>query len=391
MNNKPLCVAQLVETMTMGGAENLAVRIANALAAEGHQSHLIVVTEQDILSDRVHPDVKVHYLGFWRSSIRNPFAFVASLARGLNLLTSVIKSEKIQVLQTHLPGANFWGLLLEIKNICPVYATIHNNQEFRYGSHDNPMLAFFRKTAYKQILNRCHGTIAVSEKVKTSLVQDLSVGPKAAARVSVVANGVEIPALLSSDEKTNIRTELKVPQGSPFILAAGRFSDQKNFEDLVAAAGLLHQREECFHLVIGGEGEHRVALESQIQALGLTDVVSLPGNLVNLNKVMLAADVFTMSSLWEGLPLVLLEAMAAGLPGVAYGIPGIEELIVPGENGMLAQVGQPESLADGLAVVLQDSSKRFKMGQAGRQFVMQSYNFQGVIEKLTELYLDVRR
>jgi len=157
----------------MGGAENLAVRIANALAAEGHQSHLIVVTEPDILSERIHPDVHVHYLEFWRSPIRNPFAFLASILRGLRLLKSVIENEKIQVVQTHLPGANFWGLLLELNKVLPVLATIHNNQEFRYGDRDNQLLAFFRKTAYKQILNRCHGTVAVSEKVRNSLILEL--------------------------------------------------------------------------------------------------------------------------------------------------------------------------------------------------------------------------
>jgi len=390
LNNKHLCVAQLVETMTMGGAENLAVRIANALAAEGHQSHLIVVTEPDILSERIHPDVHVHYLEFWRSPIRNPFAFLASILRGLRLLKSVIENEKIQVVQTHLPGANFWGLLLELNKVLPVLATIHNNQEFRYGDRDNQLLAFFRKTAYKQILNRCHGTVAVSEKVRNSLIQDLGIEESAASRISVVNNGVEIPQLLSSGEIKKIRTQLNIDEEKPLVLAAGRFSEQKNFGDLIDAAAILRDRGESFQLVIGGDGEQRAVFQDRVRHLELENLVSLPGNLVNLNKVMLAADVYTMSSLWEGLPLVLLEAMATGLPAVAYGIPGVDELIASGENGIVAKVGSPESLADGLAVLLGDPVLREKMGHTGRLMVEKSFSFSHVINELENLYLSVR-
>ena len=390
MNNQTLRVAQLVETMTMGGAENLAVRIANALAREGHESHLIVITEPGILSDRVDPEVKVHYLGFWRSSIRNPLAFLISLRRGQSLLSSLIRAEGIQVLQTHLPGANFWGLLLELKKACPVFATIHNNQEFRYGAHDNPLLSRFRKTAYKQIIGKCHGVIAVSEKVKNSLIDDLGLSPGSKDRISVVANGVEIPVPLPPSIRTDIRKNLAIKDDLPLILAAGRLGDQKNFADLIQAASNLHQRGAAFQLVIAGEGEHRTCLEGQVSQLGLEEVVYLPGNLVNLNQVMLAADIFAMSSLWEGLPLVLLEAMAAGLPAAAYGIPGVEELIHHGENGCLAAPGKPALLADGLATLLDEPARRMEMGGVGRLFVEEHYNFERVIAELGRLYLTAR-
>ncbi len=199
-SNQLVCIAQLIDTMAMGGAENLAVRIANALAAKGHHSHLIVVTEPGILSERLHSDVHVHYLQFWRASLRNPISFLISLFRGLRLLTSVIQNEGIQVVQTHLPNSNFWGLLLAINNVCPVFATIHNNQEFRYGSKENSLFAFFRKRAYKLILAKCRGVIAVSARVKNSLIKDLGVGRKAANRIFVVTNGVDIPQPLSPVE-----------------------------------------------------------------------------------------------------------------------------------------------------------------------------------------------
>jgi len=232
--------------------------------------------------------------------------------------------------------------------------------------------------------------IAVSEMVKSSLIQDLGVGEKIAAKIAVVANGVEIPELLSSTEKEAVRAGLNIPEDIPLVLAAGRFSDQKNFADLISAAAILQDRRVLFHLVLGGDGEHRPLLETMIRELDLGEKISMPGNLVNLNQVMLASDVVTMSSLWEGLPLVLLEAMAAGLPGVAYGIPGVVELIESGETGIIAQVGSPDSLADGLELLCQDSTKRIDMGCSSRQLVEHKYNFTKVVGRLMKQYLLVR-
>ncbi len=382
----PLCIGQLIESLAMGGAENLAVRMANQLAAEGHESHLIILTEEGALSERVATGVQVHYLGFRRASIRNPFAFGASLKTGYSLLRSVVEKQDIQVVQSHLPGSNFMGLLLELRGVCPVLATIHNNEEFRYGDADNPVLVMARKFAYSLLLRRGHGIVAVSEDVRSSLVRQLKCGPELAKRVSVVTNAVPLPDILPSEEISQIRSSFGIPDKTPFILAAGRLSEQKNFVDLVAAAGLLKEDGADFRLVIGGEGELRPQLESQIKSMGLADHVQLPGVLSNLNQVMQAADIFVMSSLWEGLPLVLLEAMAASLPTVAFAIPGIDEVVEAEVHGLKVPVGDSRELADGLAELLASEDHRLTMGKAARDLISSQYNFQTLIFQLVDLY-----
>ncbi len=179
-------VAQVIETLDMGGAENLAVRIANALPGRGFESHLIVMSEPGILSDRLDPAVQAHYLHFARASIRNPVAFPLSIVQGYRRLTGTIRNSGISLVQTHLPGSNFWGLLLQSMRVCRVLATIHNNQEFHYGEDDSPVRVGLRRWAYKGIVNRCSGTIAVSEKVKESLGEDLGLRQKARDRISAV-------------------------------------------------------------------------------------------------------------------------------------------------------------------------------------------------------------
>jgi len=171
-----LKVAQLIETMAMGGAEHLAVRIANHLADHGHDSHLIVLGTPGVLSAKIQPGVHVHYLHFQRASITNPIRFALSLRRGLGLIRKVVEEGRISVVQTHLPGANFFGLLLAWRRTTAVLATIHNNQEFSYGELDNPILYRLRKWAYKKILLKTQGVVAVSDEVKDSLVAELGGG-----------------------------------------------------------------------------------------------------------------------------------------------------------------------------------------------------------------------
>jgi glycosyltransferase involved in cell wall biosynthesis len=385
---KSLRVGQIIETLDMGGAENLAVRLANELAAEGHDSSLIILTKPGPLSERIDPAVHVHYLDFVRASVRNPIAFALSIRHGRQQLARVINENKIEVVQTHLPGSNFLGLLLELGGICPVLATIHNNEEFRYGETDNAILIRARKFAYSQLLSRGHGIVAVSEDVRTSFMKQLNCGEELSGRISVVTNAVPLPDTLGSDEKARLRDSLDVRAGVPFILAAGRLSEQKNFRDLISAAGELRDAGVEFQLIIGGEGELRPHLEKQVQTLGLTGQVQLPGMLGNLNQVMQAADIFVMSSLWEGLPLVLLEAMAAGLPSVAFKIPGIDEVIENRVEGLKVSVGNTGELATALKELLTDENSRLSMGAAASETIRRQYNFKMMIEQLAGLYAD---
>lgn len=373
----------------MGGAENLAVHVAAALADRGHESHLIVMEDPGVLSPQVPASVRLHHLGFHRASIRDPFRFPGSLRAGYRLLSGLIRSEGIEAVQTHLPGSNFWGLLLAWRRVCRVLATVHNNEEFRYGESDGAVRFALRKTAYRQIIRRTAGVVAVSAAVRDSLIRELSADAHDAARIHVVTNAVPVPAPLDPKRRQQIRDRFGVGEGSAFLLAAGRFTEQKNFGDLVTAAGHLAARDLPFRLVIAGDGEERAALLARIDVEGLGDRVAAPGNLTDLAAVMQAADLFVMSSRWEGLPLVLLEAMAAGLPVVAFAIDGVTELVTDGGTGRLATPGDPAALAEALADLSSDPDRRSELGGAGRALIEERFGFDRLIDQLEELYFPV--
>ena len=373
----------------MGGAENLAVRIANGMASRGCDSHLVVVTGPGVLTERVDPGVGLHYLGFERSSIRRPAAFARSLVQGRRRLGGLLTGLGVEVAQTHLPGANFLGLLLTFGTDVGVVPTVHNNREFDYGAKDNPLLLRLRKRAYRGMIKRCAAMVAVSDAVKTSLVGELRLKSAEAERIHVVTNGVRVPDPLPADEVREIRARYGIGNDMVFVLGAGRLSEQKNFADLLKLAARMRERGREIRFVVAGDGPLRGDLEAVIAEADLGACVTLAGNVADLERVMGAADIFVSTSLWEGLPLVLLEAMACGLPPVCFAIDGMAEILSDGLHGRLVPVGDVEAMAIALDSLLQETDLRMRFGTASRDLVRATYDFETLLDRLSEVYLGV--
>lgn len=383
--DSPLVLGQLVTKLDVGGAENLAVQIANAHAAAGGTAHLISLLGPGPLSSRINPDVHVHYLGYRRESIRNPLRFVASIARGFRAIAGVVRTNGIQVLQTHLPDANLWGLAMDMTGRCASVVTIHNNVFF--GGHKrNPVGKFLVRKAYGLFFRYCGAVVMCSEEVKKSVLEGLHIPENRRARVFAVTNGVAIPEKLSRAEVAALRARWEVEPGDTFLVAAGRFTEAKNFGCLIEAMGILKRRGLTPKLVIGGDGPQRPELEHAVDRHGLAAQVRLPGNLPDLTRLMQAADGLVMSSRWEGLPLVLLEAMSCGLPVVGTRIKGLSDTIEDGVQGLLVDVDDPSALADGMEKMMRDQEGARQMGDQGRRVVEKNFSFERVYGELTEVY-----
>ena len=188
----PRAVVQLVETLAVGGAEQLAVRIANGRARQGHPSFVYVLGEGGPLEQRIDPSVGVRRLGVRRASITNPVRFLASLRQGRRALREQLARDGAGLVQSHLPNANFWSLLLEVRGDARTVPTIHNNREFSYGSGGGK--GRLNRLAYRMMLKRCLAVVACSEPVRLSLAEALGVDAARAARLVAIPNGVEIPA-----------------------------------------------------------------------------------------------------------------------------------------------------------------------------------------------------
>ncbi|MBI1682252.1 glycosyltransferase [Caulobacter hibisci] len=194
-----------------------------------------------------------------------------------------------------------------------------------------------------------------------------------AERVHFVPNAVKIPKVLAEP--------FAAPGRPPRIVAAGRLHPKKGFDLLIAAAALLRDRGLAFEVEIAGEGDERVRLEGLIAEHGLGERVRLVG-WRDAPAFLATGDVFAFPSYQEGFPLVLLEAMAAGLPVAASAIPGPDEMIVEGVSGRLTSPGDALALADALAGLIADPPSAVALGQKARAAVLADYGPESLAKRL---------
>jgi len=148
------------------------------------------------------------------------------------------------------------------------------------------------------------------------------------------------------------------PGEPPVVLGVGRLTQQKDFETLISAFDQLHKTRPA-RLLILGEGEERSHLESFVQEKGLANEVALPGFVQNPYTYMHRAAVFVLSSIWEGLPNSLIEALACGCPAVSTDCPsGPAEILDGGKYGHLVLMGNPDALAEAIGKVLDGDERK---------------------------------
>jgi len=369
--------AQLIETLETGGAERLSVQIASGLSGRGHDSHLIVLTGTGPMAAGLDPGVFLHNLGM-------DAAHLGSQVRALSVLRSLCRKLGIEALQTHLPRANFFGLALAATSRLAVYPTVHNNLEFAYGSSGR-LRKSARRTAYRALVRRARAMIAVSDAVKEAMVEDLGLAGGMRDRIAVVTNGVPVPPR-DSAARTAGRRAWGISDHETLIVAVGRLEEQKNLADLVHALELLPDGVPSWRCIIAGSGRQRDMLDRLVASAQLTERIRLAGRVEDVPGLLQAADIFAMPSLWEGLPLALLEAMAAGLPVVGYAVDGIREIIADSRTGFLAEARDSAGLAQALATLIKDGPVREAMGMAARKVVETEYSLDAVVERLEGIY-----
>jgi glycosyltransferase involved in cell wall biosynthesis len=175
------------------------------------------------------------------------------------------------------------------------------------------------------------------------------------------------------------------PDGTPLLVACGRLTKQKGFPFLLDAMAKVHRHSPA-HLWIVGEGEDRDSLERQIARLGLGECVRLPGFQSNPFRFMAAADVFVLSSLWEGFGNVIVEAMACDTAVVSTNCPyGPSEIISDGVNGILVPAADADALADQILRLLNDDRLRLRLAGNGKHRAM-DFSAKTIARQYEELF-----
>ena len=205
----------------------------------------------------------------------------------------------------------------------------------------------------------------------------------------LLENGIDTAEYARLRSTAEAKALLGVPAGEFLIGAVGRLSPEKGFDLLIRSVKLLRDAGHPVRLHIVGEGDDRPRLEALRAELALGESVSLPGWRSDVRGDFEAMDLFALSSLREGLPNVVLEAMALGVPCLATRIAGVPKLIEHGVSGELVPPGDGPALTAGILRLLNDSELRLRYAGAGRAAIEARYDFARRIEHLARAYDDL--
>ncbi|MCK4783874.1 MAG: glycosyltransferase [Desulfobacteraceae bacterium] len=341
-------VAFFVPSMRRGGAERVMLNLAIGLRERGLRVDMVLAKAEGPYLCEIPPEIKVVDLGASRIST-SLAALIRYLrqARPAGLISTMDHTNIAAILAKRLAHVD-----------TKIVATVHNTTSVKLSSDSE--LKPGRRLKIKVVLllvrmlyPRAHAVVAVSEGVANDIAKLASI---CRSRIEVIYNPV-ITRDLKSKSKSNVKHKWLAEKDRPVLIAVGELSTQKNFWNLLRAfKRVLEQRPA--RLIILGEGKERNSLESLIVELGIAGEVDMPGFVDNPYNYMANSDVFVLSSDWEGLPTVLIEALGVGTPVVSTDCPsGPREVLQGGRIGRLVPVGNWEMLAEAIISTLDEPRK----------------------------------
>ncbi len=323
----------------VGGAEQVFADLAIGFLQQGFSVDIVLRDASGPILEKLPPAINVFQLGFSR--------MIYSLIPLCNYIVDKKPKAIISALEIPNSLAVFAGIISGRKT--KVIISIHNvNSQFPRNSLKQKFELFFHKSMYR----RADKIICVSNGVANDAIKLYSLPPH---KIQVIYNPVNIGQIRKLARAPINTQDLKLMAffDGPVILGVGRLSLQKDFSTLIRAFRRVRDQMPA-KLIILGEGEERGELEQLISQLDLESDCMLPGYVKNPYKYILRADVFVLSSKWEGCPLVLVEAMALNRPIISTSCPGgSKELLDSGRHGKLVGVGDVEGMAQMIIEQLQ--------------------------------------
>lgn len=233
-------------------------------------------------------------------------------------------------------------------------------------------------------------TTQVSEACADRYV-DVRAVPRAKMRVVPCGVDTQRFQVPTQQQRLAAREEFNLRGKGFWWISVGRFTADKDQRTLLSAFAWLKQHAPSAHLALKGIGALEPELRAQIKAEGLENSVHLITERVAMEKLLMAADAFAFSSVREGMPTVLLEAAACGLPIVATAVGGNPEVARPGLNGRLVPPKDPRALGEAMLALMQESpEQREALARAGRTLVETQYDFEIVTSQYEQLYQELR-
>jgi glycosyltransferase involved in cell wall biosynthesis len=300
-------------------------------------------------------------------------------------LIYIIKKNAYQIVHTHSSKAGILGRWAAWFAGCPVI--IHTVHGWGFHDYQRPWLRNIYILLERLTLKITTKLIAVTRK---DIEKGVGAGIGKNQNYTLIRSGIELdrfknPKRLAAD----VRSELGIPQDAKIVGTVTRLSPQKAPLIFLQIAALVLEREPNTFFVMVGDGPLRDEIEIRARELGINGHLILTGLRRDVPELLQLFDLFVLTSLWEGLPRVIPQAMAAGIPVIASMADGNAEIITNNENGLLVKPNNIEDSVDTILKTLNDAEKRKRLSE-NAQSGLDEYGVQTMIENLEKLYQNQR-
>lgn len=364
---RPRRILHLIETVNPGGAELMMLNLIGALDRRRYTSHVVLIKHGWLEARLREMGVPVTVLPLQR---KLDWRFARAVAR-------LARRRHFDLLHSHEFTMNGYAFLAGRLARKATVATVHGNLEYLAQKRR-------RQWFYWWIAGRSGPMVTVSEELKRRLSADFKLPVE---RLTVIHNGVALPAAEpDAARRRELRGELGLPADATLLGVIGRLHPVKGQDVLLAALPELRARFPRVHLGIVGQGLQQPFLAERVRELGLTDAVTFAGYRENIREYLGAFDLIVVPSRYEGLSLLLIEAMAAGRPIVATRVGGNPEAIADGVSGLLVPPDDPAALAAAAGRILGDPELAAGLGRAARARAEESFSIAAMLAAYDELY-----
>lgn len=392
MMDEALCVMQVVSNLEIGGAQEVVRTLAENLEKAGCRSVVVTFKDGPLRAGIEQLGISVEILPQRKHSVVALPLFIADMWRTRKALLGLVKKHGTDVIQTHLlRSLDFLVLSLRLESNVRIFWTFHNARFDLREEHlaRDKWLFKPKRWGYHALYSLgargVNRIIAVSEEVKTSILQTLPGIP--ADKVTTISNSVDVNRYGVRAGRAALRRELGLGEQEKVAAVVATFKEQKGHRFLLDALPEVVKKFPDFRVLFIGDGELRDVLHAQTMALRLDKNVRFLGSRGDVPALLAASDLFILPSLWEGLPMALIEAMASGLPVIATRVSGTNQVMRHGETGLLVAPGDSVELRDAMLELLSSPDLALEMGKTARRRVEVHFGAQKQAQEYFDLFV----
>lgn len=296
-------------------------------------------------------------------------------------LVRILRRERWDIVHTHSSKAGFLGRIAA--RLAGVPVVIHTPNAFVFDRPPRSFLNLFYILLERIAGRFCDALIAVSPSEEQLARHARVVAPE---KIVLICNGIDLKEMVCEVDPGAKKKALGLPEGNPMILTIGRFAPQKSpGMFLEVAKRILAQHQEATFVMVG-DGPLLEKVQQQVEREGLREHLFVLDWRSDIKEILASCDVYVLSSLWEGLPYTVLEAMAFRKPVVATAARGTRDLVQEGVTGYLVGLQDDEKMAERILTLLSDKTLARQMGEKGRLRIEKEFTLEVHLQKTTLLY-----